>query len=74
MQFCLHQIISYDWQVQGTNVAGLSAPVTTLNFCWLTLSLAVGNECGVVRTFSLHFLFLFDVSKAGIKLVLYICF
>ncbi|XP_007026669.2 PREDICTED: uncharacterized protein LOC18597526 isoform X1 [Theobroma cacao] len=41
-------------EVQGTNVAGLSAPVTTLNFCWLTLSLAVGNECGVVRIYNLN--------------------
>ncbi|XP_022745688.1 uncharacterized protein LOC111295998 isoform X3 [Durio zibethinus] len=40
-------------EVQGTNVAGSSAPVTTLNFCWHTLSLAVGNECGVVRIYNL---------------------
>ncbi|XVF76834.1 hypothetical protein PTKIN_Ptkin13bG0298700 [Pterospermum kingtungense] len=40
-------------EVQGTNLAGLSAPVTALNFCWHTLSLAVGNECGVVRIYNL---------------------
>ncbi|XWS55523.1 hypothetical protein CRYUN_Cryun09bG0007400 [Craigia yunnanensis] len=41
-------------EVQGTNLAGSSEPVTTLNFCWHTLSLAVGNECGVVRIYNLN--------------------
>ncbi|GMI79923.1 Tomosyn [Hibiscus trionum] len=36
-------------EVQGMDVAGSSAPVTTLDFCWQTLNLAAGNECGVVR-------------------------
>ncbi|KAH1039946.1 hypothetical protein J1N35_041689 [Gossypium stocksii] len=38
---------------QGTNVARSSVPVTTLNFCWHTLNLAVGNECGVVSIYYL---------------------
>ena len=66
--------MSFEWQVQGTNLAGSSAPVTTLNFCWHTLSLAVGNECGVVRTFLYIFSPSFNVSSLGIKLVFYICF
>ncbi|PPD97559.1 hypothetical protein GOBAR_DD05399 [Gossypium barbadense] len=40
-------------EVQGTNVAHSSVPVTTLNFCWHTLNLAVGNECGVVSIYYL---------------------
>ncbi|XP_038992535.1 uncharacterized protein LOC120116025 isoform X2 [Hibiscus syriacus] len=40
-------------EVQGTDVAGSDAPVTTLDFCWQTLNLAVGNECGVVRVYNL---------------------
>ncbi|KAK8617271.1 hypothetical protein V6N13_080189 [Hibiscus sabdariffa] len=38
-----------DGEVQGMDVSGSSAPVTTLDFCWQNLNLAVGNECGVVR-------------------------
>ncbi|XWS67252.1 hypothetical protein CRYUN_Cryun05aG0271400 [Craigia yunnanensis] len=49
----LSLICFLEGEVQGTNLAGLSAPVTTLNFCWHTLSLAVGNECGVVRIYNL---------------------
>ncbi|KAK8303550.1 hypothetical protein V6Z12_D04G158100 [Gossypium hirsutum] len=40
-------------EVQGTNMARSSVPVTTLNFCWHTLNLAVGNECGVVSIYYL---------------------
>ncbi|KAE8696515.1 Transducin family protein / WD-40 repeat family protein, putative isoform 2 [Hibiscus syriacus] len=40
-------------EVQGTDVSGSGAPVTTLDFCWQTLNLAVGNECGVVRVYNL---------------------
>lgn len=40
-------------EVQVANLAGSSAPVTALNFCWHTLSLAVGNECGVVHIYNL---------------------
>ena len=44
-------MVSYlnDYQVQGIKVAGSSAPVSELDFCYLTLSLALGNECGQVR-------------------------
>ncbi|XP_059428888.1 uncharacterized protein LOC132162629 isoform X1 [Corylus avellana] len=40
-------------EVQGIKVAGSSAPVTKLDFCFFTLSLAVGNECGLVRLYDL---------------------
>ncbi|OMO85028.1 hypothetical protein CCACVL1_10464 [Corchorus capsularis] len=50
----LRPICVLEGEVQGTNVPGSSAPVTTLNFCWLTSSLAVGNECGVVRIYDLN--------------------
>lgn len=36
-------------QLEGIKVAGLSAPVSKLDFCCATTSLAVGNECGLVR-------------------------
>ena len=52
------QLISYDWQVQGIKVAGSSASVSKLDFCYLTLSLAVGNASGLVRKcFLTEFLF-----------------
>lgn len=34
-------------------MAGFSDPVTNLDFCSLTLSLAVGNKCGLVRIYNL---------------------
>ncbi|PON51137.1 WD repeat containing protein [Parasponia andersonii] len=40
-------------QVQAIKVAGSSAPVSELDFCCLTLSLALGNECGLVRVYNL---------------------
>ncbi|GMN40348.1 hypothetical protein TIFTF001_009573 [Ficus carica] len=40
-------------QVQGIKVAGSSAPVSELDFCYLTLSLALGNECGQVHIYDL---------------------
>ncbi|XP_022767745.1 uncharacterized protein LOC111312058 isoform X3 [Durio zibethinus] len=49
----LSLICFLEGEVQGTNLTGSSAPVTTLSFCWHTLSLAVGNECGVVRIYNL---------------------
>lgn len=36
-------------QVKGIKVAGSSASVSNIDFCPVTLSLAVGNECGLVR-------------------------
>ena len=40
--------ILYDEQVKGIEVAGVGASVSALDFCSLNLSLAVGNECGLV--------------------------
>ncbi|EXB89958.1 putative galactose-1-phosphate uridyltransferase [Morus notabilis] len=40
-------------QVQGIKVAGSSAPVSELDFCYLTFSLALGNECGLVCIYDL---------------------
>lgn len=34
-------------------MAGSRAPVTKLDFCPVSLHLAVGNECGLVRNLSL---------------------
>lgn len=42
-----------NWQVQGIKVAGLSSPVSRLDFCIFTLNLAVGSESGLVRYLSL---------------------
>ncbi|XP_054783752.1 uncharacterized protein LOC129290785 isoform X2 [Prosopis cineraria] len=38
---------------EGIKVAGSSAPVTKLDFCSVSLHLAVGNECGLVRVYYL---------------------
>jgi hypothetical protein len=35
--------------VNGINIAGTSASVSALDFCSDTLTLAIGNECGLVR-------------------------
>ncbi|XP_058075015.1 uncharacterized protein LOC131223597 isoform X2 [Magnolia sinica] len=40
-------------EVPGINVAGISAPVSALDFCSITMSLAVGNECGLVCVYKL---------------------
>ncbi|XP_019450333.1 PREDICTED: uncharacterized protein LOC109352642 isoform X2 [Lupinus angustifolius] len=40
-------------ELQGIKVAGSSAPVTKLDFCPVSLLLAVGNECGLVRIYNL---------------------
>lgn len=42
-----------NWQVQGIKVAGLSSPVSRMDFCIFTLNLAVGSESGLVRCLSL---------------------
>jgi hypothetical protein len=39
----------YVWQVNGINIAGTSGSVSALDFCSDTLTLAIGNECGLVR-------------------------
>ncbi|KAL5550468.1 hypothetical protein UlMin_000644 [Ulmus minor] len=40
-------------EVQAIKVAGSSAPISALDFCFLTLNLALGNECGLVRIYNL---------------------
>ncbi|CAL0302627.1 unnamed protein product [Lupinus luteus] len=40
-------------EVQGIKVAGSSAPVIKLDFCPVSLLLAVGNECGLVHIYNL---------------------
>ncbi|XP_038903847.1 LOW QUALITY PROTEIN: uncharacterized protein LOC120090335 [Benincasa hispida] len=46
-------ICHLDAELEGLKVAGLSAPVLKLDFCSATTSLAVGNECGLVRVYDL---------------------
>ncbi|KAL7265561.1 hypothetical protein ACSBR1_003357 [Camellia fascicularis] len=41
-------------KVKGMKVAGSSASVSAVDFCSLNLSLAVGNECGLVRIYNLN--------------------
>ncbi|XP_021906216.1 uncharacterized protein LOC110820897 isoform X3 [Carica papaya] len=41
-------------EVQGIKVAGLGTPVTALNFCFISLILAIGNECGLVCIYDLN--------------------
>ncbi|KAF8396949.1 hypothetical protein HHK36_018585 [Tetracentron sinense] len=45
----LSLIFVLEGELQGIKVAGASASVSALDFCSLTSSLAVGNECGLVR-------------------------
>ncbi|XP_062002443.1 uncharacterized protein LOC133720246 [Rosa rugosa] len=40
-------------EVQGIKVAGLSSPVSRMDFCSFTLNLAVGSESGLVRIYNL---------------------
>lgn len=35
--------------MKGINIAGANASVSALEFCPFTLSLAIGNELGMVR-------------------------
>uniref|UniRef100_A0A9I9CVE7 Nucleotide binding protein n=1 Tax=Cucumis melo TaxID=3656 RepID=A0A9I9CVE7_CUCME len=52
-----HPVFSFichlNGELEGIKVAGLSAPVLKLDFCCATTSLAVGNECGLVRVYDL---------------------
>ncbi|KAI8013684.1 Syntaxin-binding protein 5-like [Camellia lanceoleosa] len=41
-------------EVKGMKVAGSSASVSAVDFCSLNLSLAVGNECGLVHIYNLN--------------------
>lgn len=40
-------------EVNGINIAGTSAAVSALDFCSYTLTLAVGNQCGLVCIYEL---------------------
>lgn len=50
----LSLICIVEGEVESIEVAGFSDPVTNLDFCSLTLSLAVGNKCGLVRIYNLN--------------------
>lgn len=50
----LSLICILEGEVQGTKVTGSYAPVSALDFCFQTLSLAVGNECGQVQVYKLN--------------------
>lgn len=41
-------------EVPGVKVDGVFASVSALDFCSTTMSLAVGNECGLVHVYKLH--------------------
>ncbi|KAG6600918.1 Syntaxin-binding protein 5-like protein, partial [Cucurbita argyrosperma subsp. sororia] len=47
------RIFSFEPEVIGLNIAGLSASISALDFCSVTLSVAAGNECGLVRLYKL---------------------
>lgn len=49
LQIYIFQIKALNCQVQGIQVAGLTASVSSLELCVFTLNLAVGNESGLVR-------------------------
>ncbi|XP_038892131.1 uncharacterized protein LOC120081378 isoform X2 [Benincasa hispida] len=46
-------ILYLEPEVIGLNIAGLSASISALDFCSVTLTIAVGNECGLVRLYKL---------------------
>lgn len=50
----LKLICALDAEVQGIEVAGSRAPVSTLSFCFINSSLAVGNEFGLVYIYNLN--------------------
>lgn len=57
-----HQYSTFEYgmfhvQVIGLNISGLSASISALDFCSVTLNVAVGNECGLVMLFILLSLF-----------------
>ncbi|XP_056172562.1 uncharacterized protein LOC115672298 isoform X1 [Syzygium oleosum] len=49
----LSSIFTLQGQVQGIQVAGLTASVSSLDLCVFTLNLAVGNESGLVVIYNL---------------------
>ncbi|CAK7343902.1 unnamed protein product [Dovyalis caffra] len=50
----LSLICIVEGEVGSVGVAGFSDPVSNLDLCSLTLSLAVGNKCGLVRIYNLN--------------------
>ncbi|XP_022146764.1 uncharacterized protein LOC111015892 isoform X2 [Momordica charantia] len=46
-------ILYLEPEVIGLNISGLSASISALDFCSVTLTIAVGNECGLVRLYKL---------------------
>lgn len=46
-------ILYLEPEVIGLNIAGLSTSISALDFCSVTLTIAVGNECGLVRLYKL---------------------
>ncbi|XP_065853138.1 uncharacterized protein [Euphorbia lathyris] len=50
----LSLICVLEGKVEGVEVAGFGGPVSAIDFCSLTLNLAVGNECGLVRIYNLN--------------------
>ncbi|KAJ4977644.1 hypothetical protein NE237_008424 [Protea cynaroides] len=50
----LSLMLALDGEVQGIEVAGAGASVSALDFCSLSSTLAVGNECGLVRVYKLN--------------------
>ncbi|GAY32002.1 hypothetical protein CUMW_000060 [Citrus unshiu] len=68
----LKLICALDAEVQGIEVAGSRAPVSTLSFCFINSSLAVGNEFGLVYIYNLNgsldaknFLFVLETKSEG---------
>ncbi|XP_037491449.1 uncharacterized protein LOC105646578 isoform X2 [Jatropha curcas] len=49
----LSLICILEGKVEGVEVVGFNAPVSSLDFCSLTLNLAVGNEHGLVQIYNL---------------------
>ncbi|KAJ1699009.1 hypothetical protein LUZ63_007521 [Rhynchospora breviuscula] len=41
-------------KLAGMGIGGVNAPVSALAFCPITLTIAVGDECGLVRVYKLH--------------------
>ena len=53
---CLENLCQFNYtyvneQVKDTKVAGETASVSALDFCTSSLKLAIGDQCGVVRSY-----------------------
>lgn len=49
----LSLVFAFKSEVKGIEVAGVGASVSALDFCSLNLSLAIGNECGLIHLYQL---------------------